>query len=199
MEDIWGAASRGDLDEVERLVGHEPALVDAQDLDGTTPLMQASMEGHVEVVRCLLDKGAAVNRQDDDGRTALWHAASEGRPPVVALLLERGADPSIADSGGLMSLTPLMIASIHHLEVVRFFLGHPSGKATINQRDRVGRTGGGPATTAVGGWRRPCWTVGPTPRSPTSSATPPWPSPSRILLVRLSPPRAAGSAWRRWR
>ena len=34
---------------------------------GNTPLMEASVKGHVECVKTLLDKGAEVNQQDKVG------------------------------------------------------------------------------------------------------------------------------------
>jgi hypothetical protein len=136
MGDIWRAASAGDLAEVERLVGHDPGLLDAK-RGGWTPLMYASEEGHVGVVRWLLDKGAAVNERHPRGWTALW-LASYGHLPVVNLLLERGGDPTTATDWGW---TPLIAASDQgHLEVVRVLLGHPIAKATLNCRDRDGRT-----------------------------------------------------------
>jgi hypothetical protein len=42
---IWQAAKAGDLSEVERLVGHDPGLLDAKGGGGQTPLMLASREG----------------------------------------------------------------------------------------------------------------------------------------------------------
>jgi ankyrin repeat protein len=42
---IWRAAKAGDLDEVERLVGHDPSLLNAGDRYGRTPLMWASQAG----------------------------------------------------------------------------------------------------------------------------------------------------------
>jgi hypothetical protein len=59
--DTWGAAKEGDVGEVERLVGHDPGLLDARGGHTWTALVRASREGHVGVVRLLLDKGAAVN------------------------------------------------------------------------------------------------------------------------------------------
>jgi ankyrin repeat protein len=138
MDDIWGAAWRGNLATVERLVGQDPGLCDVKDAGGRTPLVYASQKGHVGVVRWLLDQGAAINQRDEYGGTALWYASYNGRPPVVRLLLDRGADPAIAARGGL---TPLIIASRDdHLEVVRSLLGHPSVKATINLRNDYGET-----------------------------------------------------------
>jgi ankyrin repeat protein len=137
-EGIWRAAFQGDLDEVEGLVGQDPGLLEARDGHAHTPLMWASMKGHVCVVRWLLDKGAAINGRDDSGLTAVWFACSYGHLPVVRLLVERGADPT----GALdRHSTPLMAASSRgHLEVVRLLLNRPGARATINLRDCFGRT-----------------------------------------------------------
>jgi ankyrin repeat protein len=138
MTNIWRAAIDGDLAEVERLVGHARRLLDARNRRGRTPLMLASREGHVGVVRWLLDKGAAMDERDRGGRTALCLACEYDHYPVVRLLLERGADPAIVSFEGC---TPLMFASDQgHLEVVRVLLGHPNGRATINQCDLDGET-----------------------------------------------------------
>jgi ankyrin repeat protein len=138
MEGIWRAAWHGDTGEVERLVTQDPSLLNAKDEDsGETPLMNASHEGHVGVLRCLLNAGAAMDERDLYGHTALWLACREGRIPVVRLLVARGADPAI-DSYGHSS--PLSQASIRgHLEIVHFLLGVPSAKATIDSRDVYGR------------------------------------------------------------
>jgi ankyrin repeat protein len=81
MASIWGAINAGDAGEAERLVGEDPGLLDARISDGFTPLMLASMKGHVEVVRCLLDHGAAMNERDDDSQTALtWRVMRDASP-----------------------------------------------------------------------------------------------------------------------
>jgi ankyrin repeat protein len=135
---IWWAASEGDVGEVERLVGQDPGLLDVGDDESWTPLMHAAAEGHVRVVRWLLDKGAAINERAIRGFTAFCLACFNGRTAVVMMLLEGGGDPTIADNDGR---TPLMHASSRgHLEVVRLLLGHPSAKATINHRNRHGET-----------------------------------------------------------
>ncbi len=40
---------------------HVCCAYDREQADGTTPLVVASLKGHVEVVRALVDGGAAVN------------------------------------------------------------------------------------------------------------------------------------------
>jgi uncharacterized protein len=138
MGDIWDAAEAGDLGEAERLVGHDPSLLDAKNAVGKTPLLIASWEGHVGLVRWLLDRGAATHGQDARGWSALFTASCHGHAPVVRLLLERGADPTIASK---TTMTPLMTAcSCGRTEVVRYLLVHPSAAATINRINHKGRT-----------------------------------------------------------
>jgi ankyrin repeat protein len=140
MVNIWDAAESGDLAEVQRLVGEDPGLLEAQE-DwplGGTPLMFASKGGHVGVVRWLLDEGAAINAQSECGYTAVWWASCKGHLSVVRLLLERGANPTFQEEEGS---TPLLRASSEgHLEVVRLLLGHARAKATLNHRDYERRT-----------------------------------------------------------
>jgi hypothetical protein len=83
---FWLAVLRGDVGEVERFVGHDPGLLDAQ-VGGWTPLMYASEKGHVGVVRWLLENGAAIDVWEEHGCTALWLASSQARTNVVRLMM----------------------------------------------------------------------------------------------------------------
>jgi hypothetical protein len=135
---ILEAVQMHNFAEVEQLVGQDPGLLNATDDHGWSPLMWASQDGRVCMVRFLLDKGAPINHRSICGGTALFFACREGHLPVVRLLVERGADAGVARVEGS---TALMIASEGgHLEAVRVLLGHPSGKITIDHRDREGRT-----------------------------------------------------------
>jgi ankyrin repeat protein len=59
------------------------------DIDGSTPLIQASYCGHVEVVRVLLAAGANKHHVDNDGETATSCAGGDDgvKPAAKAAVL----------------------------------------------------------------------------------------------------------------
>jgi ankyrin repeat protein len=121
-QQIIRAAKNGDAATVRALIEADPALLNARDKDGSTPLHCASWKGHVEVVTLLLGAGADVNARNQNdhwGDTAL-HAAAHGNQRAVAVaLLAGGADSSALNSRGL---TPLAETRIHDAKAVANFL-----------------------------------------------------------------------------
>lgn len=62
------------------------------ELGASTPLMEAAQEGHLDLVRYLLDASADVHAQTQTGDTALTYACENGHTDVADLLLQFGAD-----------------------------------------------------------------------------------------------------------
>ena len=54
--------------------------------------MYASGNGHIDIVKLLIEADAYVNTKDNYGGTALMLALEEGQPEIAKLLKEAGAD-----------------------------------------------------------------------------------------------------------
>jgi uncharacterized protein len=129
VDAAWG----GDLEEVRRLVQQDRGLVDAV-VGKWSPLTAAAHDGHVEVVRYLLDEEADINLRPGNFRTALEHASYKGRLQVVALLLARGARTTPSGDG----MTPLMHAARKgHTGVVELLLAHREGEQLERRAHRL--------------------------------------------------------------
>jgi ankyrin repeat protein len=74
--------------------------VDARGRWGRSPL-QSAIQGHLNVVQCLLDHGADANFQDDDHMTPLALAALRGQLEIVRVLLGQNVDVNSQCKDGL--------------------------------------------------------------------------------------------------
>ncbi len=84
------AVRKGDINGVKALLDQD---ADANETSfGNTPLVWASKEKHIEIVKLLLDGGADVNAVAGMGWTALSEAAFHAETDIVNLLIDRGAD-----------------------------------------------------------------------------------------------------------
>lgn len=90
------------------LLEKKHASVDAQDMQGETPLHHALVQRSPAMVAFLIAHGADVNRRDRDGWTPLMTAAYCDDADDVKALTARGADPNAASR---QNLTPLGIAA----------------------------------------------------------------------------------------
>lgn len=103
------ASSAGDLADVRSLLAAdmddgEEMETDPIDGDGCTPLMRASLQGHLSVVQALLSGKADPHAQDSDGFTALIFACFRSHEAVARLLASEGM-LEIRDSTGRTALS----------------------------------------------------------------------------------------------
>lgn len=85
-------------------------LINTADNSGWSPLMAAASNGHLTVVRWLIEQGAQVNAANRSGRTALHIACSKGRDTVVKHLIAKDASIDARDSAGM---SPLHMCALH--------------------------------------------------------------------------------------
>lgn len=93
--------------EIIRLLLENGADINAKDINGYTPLIEATFNNEVEVGRLLLERGADINAKEQLGITALMFATIEENVEFVRLLLQYGADVNIVDN---RNYTALMMA-----------------------------------------------------------------------------------------
>jgi len=101
--DIFTAAWNGNIDLVSTFLDGDRRQALAQDVsefgDGWTALHYAAYQGHLEIVKKLLEatpsKAKLLDKQNAIGFTALFYAAQRDRVQVAAYLLEEGANPCL--------------------------------------------------------------------------------------------------------
>ena len=97
------------------------------DEDNDTALMKAAGQGHIEVVRFLVEQGADLNIRNEQRQNALMFAAAGGHLAVVIFLIDSGADVRLTVSRfydySYGPNTPFMWAAYNgHLDVVNLLL-----------------------------------------------------------------------------
>ena len=124
---IQTAAHRGNLKEVERQLAWGVNVNNRHFFTRDTPLIEAAYNGHVEIVKLLIDHGADVNLKGEAWYGPLHAAAMGGHVEVVKLLLDNGADVNIFHQD-----KPLHFAAKNgHIEVAQILLAHG---ASINAK-----------------------------------------------------------------
>jgi hypothetical protein len=96
---------KGLTSSVKRLLSIRNINVNVKnDWNGSTPLHWAAWNGHIEIVRLLLQNGAEVNAKDRWDRTPLHFAAYHGHVDILHLLVENGADLEAQTNNGSRAL-----------------------------------------------------------------------------------------------
>lgn len=114
---LHSAVDQGDLSKVKSMV-EQGADMNEVDKNGATPLMYAAQDGHMAIVRYLVEQGAVND-------TPLILAAMMNHMNVVQYLVENGADLETY----YMGYTALLAAvSKGHVEVVTYLVQHGADK-----------------------------------------------------------------------
>ena len=94
------ASLKGYLDLCKKLINRDADV----NKPGWTPLHYAAANGHVDVLRLLLEHHAYPDAESPNKTTPLMMAAMYGSPASVTTLLAAGADPTLKNDLGLSAL-----------------------------------------------------------------------------------------------
>ena len=136
------AARDGQLDFVKVLLRYEANIEargtiksDGVIINGCTALWAAAANGHLAVVRLLIEQNAEVDARTSTNSTPLRAAAFDGRLDIVRCLVENGADVNACT---IFRNTPLMIACYNgHIDVASYLV---ENGADIHLEDHNGDT-----------------------------------------------------------
>uniref|UniRef100_A0A8C5AR01 RING-type E3 ubiquitin transferase n=1 Tax=Gadus morhua TaxID=8049 RepID=A0A8C5AR01_GADMO len=90
-------AAHGSANKVRELVQKYPDKVDIKN-QGKTALQVAAHQGHLEVVKALLQASSSVEVKDEDGDTALHYTAFGNQAEIARLLLSKGANVNLLNN-----------------------------------------------------------------------------------------------------
>ncbi len=87
----YRAMYRYDAQELGALLAKQPELAKIKQVDGSTMLHEAAINGAVQVMKVLVQAGAALDAKNDKGHTALDRAVIHNQIDAARFLIDRGA------------------------------------------------------------------------------------------------------------
>ncbi|KAJ1611770.1 methyltransfer [Cryptosporidium canis] len=109
-DEMTECARYGELEDMKFILDKYKIDVDYQDDNGNTALHKSSANGHLGVVRELLERGASINKQNNNGNSSLHWAVMNKKREVVIQLLSDGR--SVEDGGADVLLKNSMNKSV---------------------------------------------------------------------------------------
>lgn len=134
------AAAVGQTRVVRKLLGQHGMDIDWHDpsSQGRTALHCACENGHLEVVKLLVDHGASIEVTDNNGTTPLLEAAGAMSLDVVKFMEGKGSDINVATTDGRTVLHAS--AAGNSVPILEHFLQLPMLTHSLTTRTEDGRT-----------------------------------------------------------
>ncbi|ELR09250.1 hos4 protein [Pseudogymnoascus destructans] len=104
---LTDACEDGDYDKAKHLLAEYPEDLDQPDAARNTPLQCASLNGHEDIVKMLLQNGCNIHCKNDLGDSPLLDAVENGHLKVIKLLLGAGVDPRARNKLGEEPITKI--------------------------------------------------------------------------------------------
>jgi len=131
---IFEAAATGKVNNIIRLLAHDPELVNAYAEDGFHPLGLACFFGQFDAAEYLVKAGASVNSPSHNDLKAapIQSAAAGGHVKIVRMLIKHNADPNVRKQG---RYTPLHAAAQNGDEEMIRILLYGGADLTLTSND----------------------------------------------------------------
>ncbi|KAL5510667.1 hypothetical protein EMCRGX_G006253, partial [Ephydatia muelleri] len=94
---LLSAERDGDIATVRRLLTEGRMDVNVTDEDDQSPLFISCLNGHLDIVKTLIEAGANINKATKKGGSSLGAASYKGHLNIVKTLIEAGANLDQAD------------------------------------------------------------------------------------------------------
>ncbi|KAG7169704.1 E3 ubiquitin-protein ligase MIB2-like [Homarus americanus] len=134
VDQLVREAAQGHTQAVSHLLAKHPDKVDGRS-SGKTCLQVACHQGHMDIVRLLLDHKASLDIADDDGDLALHYAAFGNQPEIMELLLRKNASINVVNKGRCSALH--VAVNKQHAACVKVLLKY---NCDVNVQDSYGDT-----------------------------------------------------------
>ena len=131
---LYDASSSGDVDAVNDAI-EAGADVNFSDRHGWSPLCIAAFNGHVDVIRSLVNNEAILDQTDREF-TALIFAATQGHMVIVEILISKGADIEYRTKAGDTALTAT-VGCFRDVHIIKILINN---RANIEHKTNDGNT-----------------------------------------------------------
>ncbi len=137
--DIFKASRNGDYERVKELLdnGVDVNIINKNNKN-CTPLHIASIYGHIEILRLLIERGANINALDKSKISSLSYACYHKRLDVVKLLLKNNANVNIVDNYGNTLLHDVCHGYKINEEIIELVISYGIDDFTV--KNNIGNT-----------------------------------------------------------
>lgn len=130
------AARNGNTEVVQKLLDTRANANISYYRTHSTPLTLATINGHGETMRILLDAGAKIDKKNGNGHTPLMLAIMYNRAPMVQILIDAKADTNKSNNQGKKALDIAIESYDKNAEIIRI-LKNSNATTSRNTRSRL--------------------------------------------------------------